>query len=58
MFGDIKQNSNAGLLADESDLKKIYKINYKLNIIPSIGQVGTSLMDICGQTEELEIFHT
>jgi hypothetical protein len=36
----------------------MYKIKYTLNIIPSLLETHISLMDVCDDTEELEMFGT
>ena len=35
---------------------KLYKIGYILNLLPDIDESMDSLMQACGETEELEIF--
>lgn len=43
----------------ESEMKKVYRIKYTLNILPSINDhenSSSSLMRACGSTDELEIF--
>ena len=35
---------------------KVYKIKYTLNLLPSIDEFEDSLMNACGETEEIEIF--
>ena len=37
-------------------MKKVYKIRYTLNILPSMSEKVTTLMDALGETEELEVF--
>ena len=36
--------------------RKVYKIQYSLNILPSIQTQQSTIMHQCGQTEELELF--
>ena len=51
IFGDMDENLE--------DQMKYYKIKYSLNILPSISPNSTedtTLMDVCGNTDELEVF--
>jgi hypothetical protein len=40
----------------QNDDSKIYKIGYCLNLLPNIDESSDSLMEACGETDELEIF--
>lgn len=40
----------------ELEQEKVYKIQYSLNILPSIRTQQSTIMHQCGQTEELELF--
>ena len=41
---------------EANDDSKIYKISYILNLLPNIDESTDSLMEACGETDELEIF--
>ena len=61
-FADITTNE------DEIDSRKVYKVNYQINMLPSLGEYmdkhqglineGVSLMDLCCESDELDIFES
>ena len=54
IFPDFKPTDD-----DQSDIDddaKVYKIKYTLNLLPNIDESQDSLMEACGETDELEIF--
>lgn len=50
IFGDYGNDD------EQEEDTKIYKIGYMLNLLPNIDETHDSLMEACGETEELEIF--
>ena len=53
LFPDLKPNLEIDI--DDED-QKVYKIQYTLNLLPNIDESVDSLMEACGETDELEIF--
>ena len=50
-------NELFGTISKETEDQKMFRIIYKLNILPSIAN-RSNLVEVCGDTEELEIFDT
>ena len=51
IFKDFNNDEN-----EHNEDQKIYKIGYILNLLPNIDESMDSLMEACGETDELEIF--
>jgi len=50
-------NELFGGISQDTEDQKMFRIIYKLNILPSIAN-RSNLVEICGDTEELGIFDT
>ena len=39
------------------EIKKTYKIKYTVNLLPAIDEEDESIMDILGETDNIDVFH-
>ena len=56
MYSEIFKDFNNDEIHEHNEDQKIYKIGYILNLLPNIDESMDSLMEACGETDELEIF--
>ena len=56
VFGDYVDENQLSEIGSFKEMKKVYKVKYTLNILPSMSERVTTLMDALGDTEELDVF--